>query len=61
MWPPDGLLSAGYPPPLTRNREPDLGPLLFLHGLIFSVGLALLPILLSVLSCVVRIIITITS
>ena len=42
-------------------RAPDLGPLLFRQGLIFSVGLTLLPILLAVLSWVVRIMITITS
>lgn len=42
-------------------RAPDIGPLLFRQGLIFSVGLTLLPVLLAVLSWVVRIVIAIAS
>jgi hypothetical protein len=43
------------------RKAPDLGPLLFRQGLIFSVGLTLLPVLIAVLSWVVRIVITIGS
>ncbi|HEX8392564.1 MAG TPA: hypothetical protein VF665_09440 [Longimicrobium sp.] len=40
---------------------PDLGPLLFRQGLIFSVGLTLLPILLAVMSWVARIVVALAS
>ena len=43
------------------RSAPDVGPLLFRQGLIFSVGLTLLPILLAVLSWVARIVISIAS
>lgn len=41
------------------RQAPDLGPLLFRHGLIFSVGLTLLPVLLSAMLWVMRIIIAV--
>ncbi|MFL5382486.1 MAG: hypothetical protein ACJ8GN_08260 [Longimicrobiaceae bacterium] len=41
---------------LWGRRAPDLGPLLFRQGLIFSVGLTLLPILLAVLIWVARVV-----
>jgi len=43
------------------RNAPDIGPLLFRQGLIFSVGLTLLPTILAVLSWVVRIVITIAA
>jgi len=41
---------------LWGRRAPDLGPLLFRQGLIFSVGLTLLPLLLAVLIWVARVV-----
>jgi hypothetical protein len=38
------------------RRAPDVGPLLFRQGLIFSVGLTLLPLLLAVLIWVIRVV-----
>jgi hypothetical protein len=43
------------------RSAPDLGPLLFRQGLIFSVGLTLLPILVSVLAWVARIVVSFAS
>ena len=43
------------------RSAPDLGPLLFRQGLIFSVGLTLLPILLAVISWVGRVVVTIAT
>ena len=43
------------------RRAPDIGPLLFRQGLIFSVGLTLLPILVAVLAWVARIVTAIAS
>jgi hypothetical protein len=43
------------------RSAPDMGPLLFRQGLIFSVGLTLLPIILSVISWVGRTVVTIAS
>ena len=41
---------------LWGRRAPDIGPLLFRQGLIFSVGLTLLPLLLAVFIWVVRVV-----
>jgi hypothetical protein len=41
---------------LWGRRAPDLGPLLFRQGLIFSVGLTLLPLLFAVLIWVARVV-----
>ena len=43
------------------RKAPDLGPLLFRQGLIFSVGLTLLPLLLFGMAWVVRLVVAITS
>jgi hypothetical protein len=43
------------------RRAPDVGPLLFRQGLIFSVGLTLLPILLASIIWVIRVIATVAS
>jgi hypothetical protein len=43
------------------RRAPDLGPLLFRQGLIFSVGLTLLPVLLTAVIWVVHIVLAIVS
>ncbi|HEX8905493.1 MAG TPA: hypothetical protein VF771_11655 [Longimicrobiaceae bacterium] len=43
------------------RSAPDMGPLLFRQGLIFSVGVTLLPVLLAAFSWVVRIVIAIAS
>ena len=43
------------------RKAPDLGPLLFRQGLIFSVGLTLLPLLLAALLWVARIVLTVAS
>jgi hypothetical protein len=39
-----------------RERAPDMGPLLFRQGLIFSVGVTLLPIILCGMSWVARVV-----
>ena len=62
----NGCYTLGWLAELVARRvwgrnAPDIGPLLFRQGLIFSVGLTLLPVLLAVLSWIVRIGITITS
>jgi hypothetical protein len=41
------------------RKAPDLGPLLFRQGLIFSVGLTLFPLLLASVFWVIRIVATI--
>jgi hypothetical protein len=46
---------------LWGRRAPDVGPLLFRQGLIFSVGLTLLPILLASIVWVLRVIATIAT
>jgi hypothetical protein len=46
---------------LWGRRAPDVGPLLFRQGLIFSVGLTLLPLLLAGLIWVLRVIETIAT
>ncbi|HWK89962.1 MAG TPA: hypothetical protein VNP72_08195, partial [Longimicrobium sp.] len=43
------------------RSAPDLGPILFRQGLIFSVGLTLFPVLLAVLSWVARIVVWIAT
>jgi hypothetical protein len=43
------------------RRAPDLGPLLFRQGLIFSVGLTLFPLLLATLLWVLRVVVTIAG
>ena len=43
------------------RRAPDLGPLLFRQGLIFSVGLTLFPVLLAAMLWVVHIVLAIAS
>jgi hypothetical protein len=43
------------------RRAPDLGPLLFRQGLIFSVGLTLLPVLLVAMIWIVHIVLSIAS
>ncbi len=43
------------------RRAPDLGPLLFRQGLIFSVGLTLLPVLLAAMVWVVRVVLSIVA
>lgn len=55
----NGCYTLGWMAELFARRvwgrsAPDLGPILFRQGLIFSVGLTLLPILLSVLAWVAR-------
>ena len=62
----NGCYTLGWIAELIARRAwgrsaPDLGPLLFRQGLIFSVGLTLLPILLAVLSWVARIVAGIAS
>lgn len=62
----NGCYTLGWVAELAARRvwgrsAPDLGPLLFRQGLIFSVGLTLLPILLAALSWVARIVIAIAS
>lgn len=44
-----------------RRGAPDIGPLLFRQGLIFSVGLTLFPVLLAALLWVVRIVASIAT
>ena len=46
---------------LWGRRAPDIGPLLFRQGLIFSVGLTLLPLLLAVFIWVVRVVAAVAS
>jgi hypothetical protein len=46
---------------LWGRRAPDVGPLLFRQGLIFSVGLTLFPLLLASMVWVIRIIATIAN
>ena len=43
------------------RKAPDLGPLLFRQGLIFSVGLTLFPLLLATLLWVLRVIVAIAT
>lgn len=43
------------------RRAPDIGPLLFRQGLIFSVGLTLLPVLLVGMSWIVHVVLAIVS
>ena len=43
------------------RRAPDVGPLLFRQGLIFSVGLTLLPLLVATMLWVLRIVVSIVS
>jgi len=62
----NGCYTRGWMAELLARRvwgrsAPDLGPLLFRQGLIFSVGLTLLPILLMVLSWVARVVLAIAS
>ena len=62
----NGCYTLGWMAELLARRvwgrsAPDLGPLLFRQGLIFSVGLTLLPILLAVLSWVARSVVAIAS
>jgi hypothetical protein len=46
---------------LWGRRAPDVGPLLFRQGLIFSVGLTLFPLLLASMVWVIRVIATVAS
>jgi len=62
----NGCYTAGWLIELLARRvwgrsAPDIGPLLFRQGLIFSVGLTLLPVLFAALSWVVRIVIAIAA
>jgi hypothetical protein len=62
----NGCYTLGWMAELLARRvwgrsAPDIGPLLFRQGLIFSVGLTLLPILLAVFSWVARIVAAIAS
>jgi len=43
------------------RRAPDIGPILFRQGLIFSVGLTLLPILVAVMAWVFRLVAMVVS
>src|SRR5215211_5357266 len=43
------------------RRAPDLGPLLFRQGLIFSVGLTLLPVLVMTFIWVIHVVLSIVS
>jgi len=43
------------------RSAPDIGPILFRQGLIFSVGLTLLPLLLSVFLWIARVVVTLVS
>jgi hypothetical protein len=43
------------------RSAPDLGPLLFRQGLIFSVGLTLFPLLLSVFLWMARMVVWVAS
>ena len=43
------------------RRAPDMGPLLFRHDLIFSVGLTLFPVLLTAMLWVVHVVLAIAS
>ena len=43
------------------RQAPDLGPLLFRHGLIFSVGLTLLPVLLVAMIWMVHVVLAIAT
>jgi hypothetical protein len=57
----NGCYTLGWMTELLARRvwgrsAPDLGPLLFRQGLIFSVGLTLLPLLLAVFVWIVRIV-----
>lgn len=62
----NGCYTLGWIAELIARRawgrsSPDLGPLLFRQGLIFSVGLTLLPILLAVMGWVARIVVGFVS
>lgn len=46
---------------LWGRRAPDVGPLLFRQGLIFSVGLTLLPVLLVAMIWVLQVVLAIVS
>ena len=46
---------------LWGRRAPEIGPLLFRQGLIFSVGLTLLPILVMAFGWVIRVVLAIAS
>ncbi|HET7464001.1 MAG TPA: hypothetical protein VFJ82_22285 [Longimicrobium sp.] len=46
---------------LWGRRAPDIGPLLFRQGLIFSVGLTLLPVLMFAMVWVVRVVLAIVT
>ncbi|HET8657201.1 MAG TPA: hypothetical protein VFL93_16865 [Longimicrobiaceae bacterium] len=46
---------------LWRERAPRMGPLLFRQGLIFSVGLTLLPIAVASFSWLVRVLVTLAG
>ena len=43
------------------RQAPDLGPLLFRHGLIFSAGLTLLPVLLVAMIWVIHVVLAIVT
>lgn len=62
----NGCYTLGWVAELLARRvwgrsAPDLGPLLFRQGLIFSVGLTLLPILLMVMLWVARVVAFVVS
>ncbi|MGH7501126.1 MAG: hypothetical protein ACREL7_05140 [Longimicrobiales bacterium] len=46
---------------LWGRRAPDMGPLLFREGLIFSVGLTLFPLLVAVIFTVVRVLLKLVT
>jgi len=43
------------------RSAPDIGPILFRQGLIFSVGLTLLPLLISVFLWIARVVVTLAT
>ena len=62
----NGCYSAGWLVELLARKvwgrqAPDLGPILFRQGLIFSVGLTLFPLLLVCLLWVLRVIVTLAG
>ena len=62
----NGCYSLGWVAELVARRvwgrkAPDLGPLLFRQGLIFSVGVTLLPLLLLTLIWVIQVVVSIAS
>jgi hypothetical protein len=62
----NGCYTLGWVSELVARRmwgrsAPDMGPLLFRQGVIFSVGLTLLPLLLSMFLWVARVVVAVVS